>query len=99
MKRRKNKYKKDKYGQIEGVIDSKDDNLFYALREVDNTKEDKITQDKGEQSADKQKQSTKEWVTNSFHNENSSTKVISANIEKKGEENHKKVGGKEAVEG
>lgn len=43
MKRRKNKCNKDKYEHIEGEIDSKDDNLFDALREIDENKEYRFT--------------------------------------------------------
>lgn len=60
MKRRKNKYNKEKYRNIEWEIDSKDDNSYDALWEVVDTEEDRITQDNSEQSADKQKKSTKE---------------------------------------
>uniref|UniRef100_M1DIB4 DUF4283 domain-containing protein n=1 Tax=Solanum tuberosum TaxID=4113 RepID=M1DIB4_SOLTU len=60
MVRRRNKYKRDKYGHIEGEIDYQDKNNFEALRDtevidIENNNEDT-----------REKDSTKEWVNKTF---------------------------------
>ncbi|KAH0742978.1 hypothetical protein KY290_030971 [Solanum tuberosum] len=60
MIRRRNKYKRDKYGHIEGEIDYQDDNAFEALRKAKEI-------DKGESNESKREgESTKEWVNKTF---------------------------------
>lgn len=62
MKKRKNKYKSDKYGHIEREVESRDENSFEASRDMEDVEEDKelpVTKEQ-EQPANKQKQSTKE---------------------------------------
>ncbi|KAG5608464.1 hypothetical protein H5410_019745 [Solanum commersonii] len=65
MVRRRNKYKRDKYGYIEAEVDYQDENTFEALRED----QDKDTMEK--MTDNKEGKSTKEWVENTFeHKEN-----------------------------
>ncbi|XP_055801899.1 uncharacterized protein LOC129871059 [Solanum dulcamara] len=64
MVRRRNKYKKDKYGHIEGEIDYQDKNSFDALRD----KEEHEDQGKEEDRIEENKNgSTKEWVNKTFN--------------------------------
>ncbi|KAH0645307.1 hypothetical protein KY284_033191 [Solanum tuberosum] len=60
MVRRRNKYKRDKYGCIEGKVDYQDENIFEALRED----QDKDTMEN--MTDNKEGKSTKEWVENTF---------------------------------
>lgn len=62
MVRRRNKYKRDKYGHIERTINYQDKNNFEALREVEEV-------DTGENKEDKiERESTKDWVNKIFTN-------------------------------
>ncbi|KAH0650099.1 hypothetical protein KY284_030011 [Solanum tuberosum] len=60
MIRRRNKYKRNKYGHIGGEIDYQDDNTFEALRKAKEI-------DKGESNESKREgESTKDWVNKTF---------------------------------
>ncbi|WMV43302.1 hypothetical protein MTR67_036687 [Solanum verrucosum] len=66
MVRRINKYKRDKYGHVEGENDMRDVNPFAALQEEEEQETTKEIKDK--------EGSTKDWVNKSFNNQNSSKK-------------------------
>ncbi|KAH0675433.1 hypothetical protein KY290_024486 [Solanum tuberosum] len=58
MVKRRNKYKRDKYGRIEGKVNYQDENTFEALREDQDIMENMTDNKEGK--------STKEWVENTF---------------------------------
>ncbi|KAG5568645.1 hypothetical protein H5410_064340 [Solanum commersonii] len=60
MVRRRNKYKRDRYGHIEGEIDYQDKNNFEALRETEVVDIEDNNEDTRE------RDSTKEWVNKTF---------------------------------
>ncbi|KAG5582452.1 hypothetical protein H5410_053079 [Solanum commersonii] len=66
MVRRINKYKRDKYGHVEGETDMRDVNPFAALQREEEQETTKEIKDK--------EGSTKDWVNKSFNNQNSSEK-------------------------